>query len=262
MNRIRENITNIMRTRPLIIAHRGNSSEAPQNSRIAFQQAIDLGVDVIELDVNKTQDGFPVIFHGPSLKETAQIDGFIHDLTLAEARQLDIGSWKGKRYAGERIMTLPEVLEFAKDRVRLAIDLKTEEIIPAIVRCIQEADMVDDVVICGCYVSTAQKVWACDNRLTIVLNMDSAMGKLAKQEDKPAFYRAYIQQAAYNHLSALNVNYQYVTSELVRLAHFRAIPVWTWTVDRPDDMRRLIQLGVDAIYTNYPKRLLGVLDEG
>ncbi|MBI1929758.1 hypothetical protein HYR99_36605 [Candidatus Poribacteria bacterium] len=57
-----------MRTRPLVIAHRGNSSEAPENTRIAFQLAIDLGVDLIELDVNRTRDGFPVIFHGLKLK--------------------------------------------------------------------------------------------------------------------------------------------------------------------------------------------------
>ncbi|MBI1929759.1 glycerophosphodiester phosphodiesterase [Candidatus Poribacteria bacterium] len=158
-------------------------------------------------------------------------------------------------------MTLPEVLEFAKGRVRLSIDLKTEEIIPAIVRCIQEADMIDEVMLCGCYVSTARKVWACDDRLTIVLNMDSEMGELSKQADKSEFNRAYIRQAAYNHLSALNVNYKYVTPELIRLAHLRSVPVWTWTVDDADDMRRLIQLGVDAIYTNNPKRLLGVLDE-
>ena len=92
---------------PFVIAHRGNSSEAPENSLAAFQQALDLGVDFIELDVNHTRDGHPVIVHGPGLQKTAGMDRSIHDLTRAEARQLDIGSWKGKQFEDEQMLTLP-----------------------------------------------------------------------------------------------------------------------------------------------------------
>jgi len=245
-----------MRTRPLVIAHRGNSGEAPENTRVAFEQAIELGVDFIEFDVNSTCDAVPVVFHGPELRKIAQREGKIHDITFDEARQLDIGAWKGRQYVGERMMTLAEVLALAKGKAQLAVDVKAVALIPSIVHHIQEADMVDAVMICGCDVLAAQQVRSLDSRFVTGLNMDDEMYDLAKQADTAPFNRAYVQQATHHQLSPLNVNYRYITPALVRHAHLRALPMWAWTVDDAEDMRRLIQMGVDAIYTNYPKQLL------
>ncbi len=248
-----------MRTRPLVIGHRGNASEAPENTMVGFQQAIDLGVDLIELDVNRTRDGKPVVFHGPGLEKAAGIDRSIHDLTLDEAKKLDIGTWKDPRFARERMLSLREALEFARGRVSLAVDLKTFDIVPEIVRCIHDADMVEHVLICGCDASAARQVRACDPGLSIGLNMDAEMEALAKGPEPSRFTAEYVRQAAGNHLSPLNVSYRYVTEELVRLAHLRATQVWAWTVDEPEDMRRLIAMGVDALYTNVPRHLLAAL---
>jgi glycerophosphoryl diester phosphodiesterase len=248
-----------MRTRPLVIAHGGNSCEAPQNSLTAFEQAVEIGVDAIELDVNRTRDGYPVIFHGPNLKKTTGVEGSIHDLTLKQARQLDVGSWKDAAFASERMLTLQEVLDFARGKVRLAVDLKTVDILPTIVQCIRDAGMVDDVVICGCSAIWAQKVRACDPRLSVGLNMDSAMVALAKQSPPSVFHQAYIREATSHYLSPLNISFKYVTGELVRVAHLRATQLWGWTVDDPEKMRELVEMGVDAIYTNFPQTLLEVV---
>jgi len=248
-----------MRTKPIVIAHRGNSSQAPANTLVAFRQAIELGVDMIEIDVNPTKDRVPILIHDSRVDHTTNGEGLVAFMTLTEIKQLDAGSWKDKKYAGERIPTFAEALEFVRGKVHLSVDLKDEDIIPEMVKAIKNADMKDDVVICGCYVSTAQKVRQHDNQLRIVLNVDSDLEKLAKREDKSDFIREYIRQACYAQLSALNVNYRYVTEELVRRAHLRTLPVWTWTVDDARDMRSLIKMGVDAIYTNYPERLLKVL---
>ncbi len=252
---------NKLRTRPLAIAHRGNSSEAPENTRVSFQQAMDLGVDLLEFDVNQTNDGHPVVFHGPDLSKTCGIEGSIRNLSLSEVRRLDVGSWKGKEFKGEGILTLPEMLDLSVGKVNLAVDLKTDEIIPEITSCIEYAGMVDHVVICGCRVSRAKKVRKCNSRLSVGLNMDEEMASLAKMENPARFYREYVRQATRIHLSPLNMNFRYITPELVRIAHLRAIQVWAWTVDEPEEMRRLIRLGVDAIYTNVPKLLLATLDE-
>ncbi len=248
-----------MRTRPLAIAHRGNSGVAPANTLVAIRQAIDLGVDMIEIDVNLAKDRVPVLIHNNSVDETTNGAGLVSSFTLKELKTLDAGSWKDSQFADERIPTLAETLECARGKVHLSLDIKDESVIPNMIKTVQEADMKDDVVICGCYVSTAEKVRCYDDRLTIVLNVDSELGKLAKREDKSEFIREYIHQACYAHLSALNVSYKYVTEELIRRAHLKALPVWTWTVDNPEDMRRLIDMGVDAIYTNWPGRLLNVL---
>ena len=249
-----------MRTRPLVIAHGGNSCAAPQNSHTAFEQAVEIGVDMIELDVNRTSDGHPVIFHGPNLKKTTGLEGSIHNITLGEARKLDVGSWKDEAFSNERMLTLQEALDFAHGKVRLAVDLKTVDILPSIVQCIQDADMVDDVVVCGCSANWASQVRACDHRLSVGLNMDADMVSLARENAPEVLHRAYIREATGNHLSPLNMNYRYVSTDLIRKAHLRATQVWAWTVDDADEMRRLIDLGVDGIYTNYPQMLIEVLN--
>ena len=250
-----------MRTRPLVIAHGGNASEAPQNSLVAFHQALDLGVDLIELAVNRTGDGHAVIFHGPDLKKTTGVEGRISDLTLAEARELDVGRWKDEAFAGERMMTFEEALTFARGKVHLAVDLKCQEIIPRMVECVQQAEMVDQVAICGCDVAWASQVRALEPALSVGLNMDREMIALAAN-DPDEFPGVYLRQATGSNLSPLNINYRYVTHELVYEAHLRAVQVWAWTVDDPEDMDRMAGLGVDAIYTNFPRRLKDVITRG
>jgi glycerophosphoryl diester phosphodiesterase len=119
--------------------------------------------------------------------------------------------------------------------------------------------MTDDVIICGCDVLRAQKERCFNDQLAIILNMDGKLNNLAGREDKSDFIREYIRQASYAQLSALNVNYKHVKEQLIKRAHLKALPVWTWTVDDEKDMLHLIDVGVDAIYTNWPEKLLQVL---
>ncbi|MDA0746169.1 MAG: glycerophosphodiester phosphodiesterase family protein [bacterium] len=242
--------------KPLVIAHRGDVANAPENTQIAFELAIELGVDLVELDVNRTRDGIPVIFHGPSLEKYTGLQTSIHDVTWEEAQQLDIGAWKDEKFTGQHMLSLPEVLTLARDRVNLAIDLKTFDIIPDIVSCIQTAGMDEQDLICGC---NASQVHAYDPNLAVGLNMDAEMETLAKQPDPLPFYHAYIRQAVQNGLTPLNMNYRHITPELLHLARLKALSVWAWTVDDPETMRQMIDLGVNAIYTNFPKRLLDIL---
>jgi glycerophosphoryl diester phosphodiesterase len=250
-----------MRTKPIVIAHRGNSCHAPANTIESICQAIELGVDIIELDVQSSRDGVPVLIHNDTLDETTDGKGKVSSLDLTQLKKLDAGSWKDKKYAGERIPTLMEALEFAKGKVNLSLDLKSEAMIPAMIKAVQDADMVGDVVICGCGEPQAQKIWEIDHNLTILLNTDSLLDELAKREDKSEFIREYIRRACKGKLAALNVSYRYVNHELIRKAHLRGLPVWTWTVDDKKDMERLIQIGVDAIYSNWPERLLKVISK-
>lgn len=247
-----------MPAKPVVIAHRGNSGAAPANTMEAIRQAVELGVDMIELDVRGSKDGVPVLLHNDSVDETTDGKGPVSSLDLVQLKKLDAGSWKDKRYAGERIPTLTEALEFASGKVNLSLDLKDESIIPDMIKTIQDADMVGDVVICGCCEPQAQKVWDIDANFTVLFNTDSRLDDLAKREDKSEFIREYIRRACRGKLAALNVSFKYVTQELVRRAHLRALPVWTWTVDDKKDMESLLQMGVDAIYTNWPERLLEV----
>jgi len=247
----------VKRTRPMVIAHGGNSWDAPMNTIAAIKQAIELGVDLIEVDINLTADRVPVIFHGPSLHYTTNGEGSINEITIEQAKELDAGSWKSSKFAKEKIPTLEEALNLGKGKTRFALDLKTDDV-EKIVETVQNAKMVDDVVLCGCDVSRSKEVRKFDKRLTILLNMDSELEQIATN-DQDEFVKKYIDKASSAYLSALNVSYKYVNAEFIWKAHLRALPVWAWTVDNINEMKRLVELGVDAIYTNNPKQLLSVL---
>jgi len=246
---------------PLIIGHRGNSGVSPANTMVSISQAIALGVDMIELDVQLTKDGVPILIHNDTLDETTDGKGPVSAMDYDQIRKLDAGSWKDRKYAGERIPTLMEALDFAKGKVYLSLDLKNRSAIPKMVKAIQDSNMVDSVVICGCHEPQAKAIWELNENISVVLNTDSKLNELAKKDDKTEFIGEYIRRACKERFSALNVNYKFVSDELIYHAHLRALPVWTWTVDKEEDMKRLIEMGVDAIYTNYPERLIKVQRE-
>jgi glycerophosphoryl diester phosphodiesterase len=97
--------------RPQIIAHRGASGEAPENTLAAFRRALAIGVDAVELDVHLSADGEPVIIHDPVLARTTDGSGLVSEHTTAALRRLDAGRWFAKPFAGERIPSLAEALD-------------------------------------------------------------------------------------------------------------------------------------------------------
>src|SRR5246127_3703268 len=98
----------------LVIAHRGASGNAPENTMAAFKKAVALGANFIETDLQLSRDARLVAIHDATVNRTTNGQGAVHDLTLAELRRLDAGSWFGSEFAGERIPTIEEILDFAK----------------------------------------------------------------------------------------------------------------------------------------------------
>lgn len=110
-----------------VAAHRGWSSDYPENSMIAFQKAAELGVDQIEMDIRVTKDGELVVFHDLTVDRVSNGTGKVADFTLAELKELDIGIKKGEQFAGTRIPTLVEFLEFVKTLPDMTIDFELKE---------------------------------------------------------------------------------------------------------------------------------------
>ena len=110
--------------RPLIVAHRGASTEAPEHTLAAYEAAIREQADMIELDVRLSADGQLVVIHDERLERTTDGRGFVREYTLQALKRLDAGSWFGRSFEGQRIQTLTELLERFRDRVRFAIELK------------------------------------------------------------------------------------------------------------------------------------------
>lgn len=133
--------------RPLVIAHRGDTAAAPENTLAAFAAAIDAGAGGIELDVHPSRDGAPVVHHDYYLDRTTNGAGLVSDHTLAELRTLDAGAWFDGKFAGESLPTLEEVLSLAAGRVRLEIELKgtTLAFLERVLDAIRAADAVASV---------------------------------------------------------------------------------------------------------------------
>jgi len=111
-------------SKPVIIAHRGASCLAPENTMAAFEEAYRHGAGMVELDVHMSKDGHLVVMHDDTVDRTTNGEGKVQDLTLEELKKLDAGSWFGDKYRGEKIPTLKEVLQWAKDKIKVDIDVK------------------------------------------------------------------------------------------------------------------------------------------
>ena len=133
-----------------VVAHRGNSGPLPENTRLAIESAIKAGVDMVEVDIRVTKDGVPVLMHSAAVDRTTSGAGLVEELTWNEIRGLDAGSWRGPRFAGERVISLSEVLELCRGRVALNLDLKTPAAVIPVAAAAIEAGVTDDVVITGC----------------------------------------------------------------------------------------------------------------
>src|SRR5437588_12180787 len=138
--------------RILLGGHRGNADEFPENTLASFGSAVEVGVDVIECDVHRSEDGGLPVIHDHLLDRTTNGSGLVRDQTMAELKRLDAGSWKEPHFAGERIPSIDEVLDLARGKVGVAIEIKNlplpyTGIEDAVVSAIKKAAMVADVVV-------------------------------------------------------------------------------------------------------------------
>ena len=138
---------------PLLVAHRGASAIAPENTMAAFERAWRDGADIVELDVRFSADRQVVVIHDAGLERTTNGVGLVSDWAAAELRHLDAGSWFGAQYVGEHIPTLAEVLDWARGKLAVMLELKFAPwgsfdplLVPEVVAAIAEAEMVDQVV--------------------------------------------------------------------------------------------------------------------
>jgi glycerophosphoryl diester phosphodiesterase len=225
------------------VAHRGASAEQPENTLPAFDLAIVQGADVVEVDVRATADGHLVALHDPMVDRTTNGGGPLRVLTLAQAQKLDAGR-------GERIPTIEEVLELARGRVRVNLDLKEVEVVEPSVRLVRDMGMVGTVT----FISFLPEAWdildriAPDSPVIQLVDSAAALAGIAMGELAHAGVR-----------SGVGMPYGLVSVEIVDRLHRRGLGVFAWTVDDEAEMRRLISAGVNGIVTNRPGALAEVI---
>ena len=232
---------------PIVTAHRGYSTAAPENTLPAFQLAIDHHSDRAELDVQMTKDGVVMVTHDTSLRRCTGRNANIYDLTFAQVRELDAGRWFSARYAGTQIPTLEEVLDLCKGKIQLNIEIKpnaaTPELEAETVRIIRKKGFEKDCVITSQSYETLHKVKALAPEYPTGYILALGVGNYYDLPDADFF----------------SVETTFITSGMVNAVHLRGKTVSAWTIDREKVATHMLELGVDDLITDKPDMVQDLL---
>lgn len=223
----------------------------PENTLHSFERALALGADVVELDVRLSADEQVVVIHDDTVERTTDGTGRVADLTLHQLQALDAGAWFAPDGAGQRLPTLEEALAWARGRVSLAIELKTEPARPAplaerVAELVARHGMADQVVVISFDHPSLARVRA------LAPTIRTGLLYVCRPVDPVAL-------AARAGADALLPHWSYVTAEDVAAAHAAGLAVAPWVTSDPATLRWLVSVGVDAIGTNHPDRLRSIL---
>jgi len=232
---------------PLVIAHRGASVAAPENTLAAFEQAVQLGAEAIELDAKRTRDGQVVCFHDRSLVRTAGVSGAVADRTLAELRRLDVGAWKDERFRSERIPTLAEVFEAVGRRVLVNVELTDywwdqRRLAEAAVAVVKQQGL-EARVLFSSFQSSA--LVAAASQAPEIARAHLVGPTWLATRDRFSLRRAAV-QAEHPHESL-------VRPDRVERAHRCGRRLHVYTVDDAETMKTLWRWGVDGLITDVPE---------
>ena len=254
---------------PLIIAHRGASAYAPENTFAAFRRAIEAGADGIELDVRLAKDGVAVVFHDSSLKRVAGRNDKLAHYTSTELRDLDVGSWFNRQmpdladpeFKKEKVPTLAETLEFLKDFQGLIyIELKCKEadvesLSNAVCEVICGSPMLSRIIVKSFKLNVIPFIKsACPEVRTAALFAPKIRNILRKDKHL-------LNLAEEVGVDEISLHYTLATKKLMKKAARRNLRVTIWTADNPRWIRKGLKLGLNAIITNDPAKLLAKRQE-
>lgn len=235
----------------LVVAHRGYSSKAPENTMAAFELALDVGCDGLELDVHLTKDGEVIVVHDHTLERTSNGTGIVEKHTLAELQKLDAGSWFAPEFKGERLPSLREVCELVKDKellfnVELKVAQGYEQLNQKVLELLNEYDLHERTVISSF------------NHYALV-----HFKEISPQTRTGILYSAALfnpwEYAKSIGATALHPKHQTIIPEIVAGAHASGVMVNSWTVDEPEDIERMKLAKIDSIITNVPERVQKLL---
>jgi len=236
----------------LVIAHRGASDRAPENTLASFKAALDIGVDGIELDVHLSRDGQLVVIHDANLKRTTNGQGLVHEYTVAELKALDAGGWHGPAFAGERIPTFEEVLDLVGKRVPLQVEIKgaTEGVTEATIAALDRRGLLDTAMITSFQLGLLPRV----RELVPSVEIGALVWGRARTEDRTPMTPAECVAAT----RAARADVMLLWHECVdepRVAAARAAGIAVGVAGgtaKAEDMRRVLSFGIVRMTTNYP----------
>lgn len=229
------------------VAHRGASGHFPENTRLAFEKAIETRADMIELDCQLSQDGHVVVFHDERLRRTARAGGKVSEKTLEQLKKFDVGQWRKRAFKGQRILTVEEVLEFVVGNVDLCIEIKHFPHSPRgielkLLFILSHYDYLERTII-------SSFEYRCLDRVR----------ELAPESRVGILFGSGIREdpfAAARRLNATSIHIQkeLATREFLVKAWEDGLDVHVWTVNEIRDMEKFASLGVQGIVSDYPEK--------
>jgi len=231
-----------------VVAHRGFSAVAPENTLVAIRKAIEAGATGCEFDVYAAKDGPVVLMHDATVNRTTDGNGKVTELTVAELGRLDAGSWKDQRYAGESVPTLKEALKTLKGSgCQAVIEIKMEGISKRVVEAVRAAGMLDQSAVIAFSPTVVKQVRALEPRLPC------AWLSGEKLKGSPIQRAAWIASRAKQcNTDMVDLNYNMLSAEVLAELKKRGLIVWTWTVNDPVIMEGLMRWGIQSITTDRP----------
>jgi glycerophosphoryl diester phosphodiesterase len=230
----------------LVIAHRGASGHAPENTMAAFLRAIAMGAPAIELDVHQTLDHELVVAHDDDLKRCGRDRRRLKNVHWEDVSSLDVGSWFGKDFAGERLPRLEDVYDILPKNVELHVEIKRgSSVYPGIeervVDLIHKRGAAARTLVSSFDHAALYSVRSLDEKIRLGYLMGLTTLQTALREMKEI------------DAESLNISARQVTARIVKAAHERGRRVLVYTVNTPAERDKLLKLGVDGIFSNYPE---------
>ncbi|CAM3910378.1 glycerophosphodiester phosphodiesterase family protein [Alkalicoccus chagannorensis] len=269
-----------------IIAHRGASGHAPEATSFAIDQAIDMGADWIELDIQKTADDELVAFHDDEIDRTTDGEGEIGDHTLEELKELDAGSWFNEEnpddadeaYEGAEILSLEEIFEEYGEDVNYYIETKStylnEDMEEPMVNMVEEFGYEDNVIIQSFHQDSLQEISELNSDIPLVQllwwEVDEETGEMEEWLDvtpAPDDMTEEDFDAIADYADGIGPHLEYydgtevIDEDFVQTMRDHDFMVHIYTINEEDDMHRLMDWGVTGLFTDYPDRMQDVLDE-
>src|SRR5262245_25827281 len=228
-----------------VIAHRGASGTCPENTLPAFRRAVELGAPMVELDVQLTRDGHPVIIHDWTLERTTSTRGAVRHRSLSEIEAADAGRWFSPAFAGTRVPTLDRVL--AEIPIRINVELKAagdDGLERRVVEVVTRAGALDRVIFSSFDWTSLERLRA------LARNAELAVLWAGRSIAKPL--------ACAERVDARSVHIRKSRAAPAAIAagHAAGLAVRVWTVNAPADFARLTDAGADGVFTDYPERFL------
>jgi glycerophosphoryl diester phosphodiesterase len=230
-----------------VTAHRGSSMHAPENTLSAIRQAIEDKADYAEIDVQETADGEIVLLHDTDLRRIAGVNKKIWQLTYAEIKPLDAGSWFAPEFKDEHIPTLAEALALSGDKIKLNIELKfnghEKRLAESVVNIVRAHNFGSRCVITSLNYDGLKTVKIIDPALKTGFIIARSIGNMFRADT-----------------DILSLSSRLVNADVIAAARKRQKEVHVWTVNQTAAMNYFINLGVDNIITDYPAELVSIID--